>query len=189
MDCSLPGSSVCGISQARILQWVAISFSRGYFWPRDSTWVSCTADSFFTVRATREARQLLEAAHIPWFGYGPLFPCSKPVISHFSQTLVLLSSLCLSDHSLERVSVFKELMCLDKAHLDNPRHSHHLNVLNLNHICKVSLVRKGNIFTGLGDKRCGYFWREGLLCQPQDLTWTYILKLKLYTGLSWWFNG
>ena len=30
-----------GISQARILEWVAISFSRGSFWPRDWTWVSC----------------------------------------------------------------------------------------------------------------------------------------------------
>ena len=30
MDCSLPDSSVCGISQARILEWVAISFSRGF---------------------------------------------------------------------------------------------------------------------------------------------------------------
>ena len=42
MDCSPPGSSVCGISQARILEWVAISFSRGSSWPRDQTRVSCT---------------------------------------------------------------------------------------------------------------------------------------------------
>ena len=40
-DCSLPGSSVHGISQARILEWVAISFSKGSFWPRDQTHVSC----------------------------------------------------------------------------------------------------------------------------------------------------
>ena len=40
MDCSLPGSSVHGIFQARVLEWVAISFSRGSFWPRDQTWVS-----------------------------------------------------------------------------------------------------------------------------------------------------
>ena len=37
MDCSLPGSSVHGISQARILEWVAISFSRGSSQPRDPT--------------------------------------------------------------------------------------------------------------------------------------------------------
>ena len=36
-----PGSSVHGISQARILEWVAISFSRGSFWPRDPTCISC----------------------------------------------------------------------------------------------------------------------------------------------------
>ena len=37
MDCSLPGSSVHGIFQARVLEWVAISFSRGSSWPRDWT--------------------------------------------------------------------------------------------------------------------------------------------------------
>ena len=50
MDCSPPGSSVLGISQARILEWVAISFSRRSFWPRDQThasFVSCTAGRFF----------------------------------------------------------------------------------------------------------------------------------------------
>ena len=43
MDCSLPGSSVHGIFQASILEWVAISFSRGSSWPRDRTQVSHTA--------------------------------------------------------------------------------------------------------------------------------------------------
>ena len=42
MDCSLPGSSVHGILQARVLEWVAISFSRGSSQPRDQTHVSCT---------------------------------------------------------------------------------------------------------------------------------------------------
>ena len=48
MDCSPPGSSVHGISQARILEWVAISFSRGSSQPRDLTHVSCLAGRFFT---------------------------------------------------------------------------------------------------------------------------------------------
>ena len=39
MDCSLPGSSLHGIFQARVLEWVAISFSRGSSQPRDSTWI------------------------------------------------------------------------------------------------------------------------------------------------------
>ena len=47
MDCSPPGSSVHGIFQAWILEWFAISFSRGYSWSRDRTWVSCTAGRFF----------------------------------------------------------------------------------------------------------------------------------------------
>ena len=41
-DCSRPGSSVQGILQASILEWVAIPFSRGSSWPRDQTQVSCT---------------------------------------------------------------------------------------------------------------------------------------------------
>ena len=45
MDCILPGSSVHGILQARILEWAAIPLSRGSSQPRDWTWVSCTAGS------------------------------------------------------------------------------------------------------------------------------------------------
>ena len=37
-----------GTSEARILEWVAIYFSRGYSWPRDRTCISCTAGRFFT---------------------------------------------------------------------------------------------------------------------------------------------
>ena len=43
MDCSLPDSSVHGIFQARVLEWVAISSSRGSFWPRDWTHISCAS--------------------------------------------------------------------------------------------------------------------------------------------------
>ena len=52
MDSSPPGSSAHGILQARILQWVAISFSRGSSQPRDWTWFSCIASRFFMVWAT-----------------------------------------------------------------------------------------------------------------------------------------
>ena len=55
MDYSLPGSSVHGILQARVLEWVAISFSRRSSRPRDWTQVSCIAGRCFTVWATREA--------------------------------------------------------------------------------------------------------------------------------------
>ena len=50
-----PASSVHGIFQARILEWGAISFSRGSSLPRDWTWVSSIASRFFTIWATREA--------------------------------------------------------------------------------------------------------------------------------------
>ena len=53
MDCSPPGSSVHGISQARILQWVAISFSRGSSWLRDQTQFCHNAGRFFTIWDTR----------------------------------------------------------------------------------------------------------------------------------------
>ena len=49
MDCSPPGSSVCGILQARILECVAMPFSRGSSRPRDQNWVSCIAGRFFTI--------------------------------------------------------------------------------------------------------------------------------------------
>ena len=54
MDCSLPGSSVHGVLQARVLEWVAISFSRGSFQPRDQTRISCIAGRCFTLWTTRE---------------------------------------------------------------------------------------------------------------------------------------
>ena len=55
MDCGPPGSSILGILQARILEWIAISFSRGSSQFRDQTQVSCTARSFFTIWATEKS--------------------------------------------------------------------------------------------------------------------------------------
>ena len=60
MGYSTSSSSVYGIFQARILEWVAISFSRGSSQPRDPIQVSYIAGRFFTVCATREAWR------IPW---------------------------------------------------------------------------------------------------------------------------
>ena len=55
LDCNLPGSSVHGVFQAGVQEWVAISFSRGSFQSRDWTWVSCIAGRLFTVWSSREA--------------------------------------------------------------------------------------------------------------------------------------
>ena len=62
MDCSPPGSTVHGVLQARILEWVAVPFSRGSSWPRDWTQVSCIsciAGEFFTRWVTWEALSIL----------------------------------------------------------------------------------------------------------------------------------
>ena len=55
MDCSPPGSSVHGILQARILEWVSISFSRASSWSRNQTQVSHSPARFFTIWTTRKA--------------------------------------------------------------------------------------------------------------------------------------
>ena len=49
MDCSLLGFSIRGIFQARVLEWVGISFSIGSSWPRDWTRVSCIVSRCFSV--------------------------------------------------------------------------------------------------------------------------------------------
>ena len=61
MDCSPPGSSVHGVLQPGILEWVAMPSSRRSSQPRDGTWVSCTVGRFFTVWATWEAQR--------WYSY------------------------------------------------------------------------------------------------------------------------
>ena len=58
MDCTLPGSSIHRILQARVLEWLAISFSRGSSWPRDRTQVPHVAGRYFTLWATREVCQI-----------------------------------------------------------------------------------------------------------------------------------
>ena len=54
MGCSLPASSVQGILQAKILEWVAFFSSRGSSWPSDWTRISWIAGRLYTVWATRE---------------------------------------------------------------------------------------------------------------------------------------
>ena len=66
MDCNPPGSSVHGILQARILEWVAMSSSRGSSQPRDWTWTSCIAGEFFTHWVTWEALTAHASIKILW---------------------------------------------------------------------------------------------------------------------------
>ena len=101
MDCSLPGSSVLGIFLARILEWVAISFSRGSSWPRDRTHVSCVfciAGGFFTCWAIREALIIIishNSVHGE-LGQGPVglayFCCPFSVASSFATICTRVAS-------------------------------------------------------------------------------------------------
>ena len=92
MDCSSPGSSSHGILQARILEWVAIPFSRESRRLRDQTGVSCTAGRFFTAWVTREALVcILSTSNYTLFSFGFaviffffFFPFTGPP-SRFSQ--------------------------------------------------------------------------------------------------------
>ena len=84
MDCSLPGSSVRGIFQARILEWVAISFSRRSSQPRDRTQVSCISGAFFTIWTTREAPFSLTSS------CNPSFPVVESSLLHQPAPFTLL---------------------------------------------------------------------------------------------------
>ena len=86
MDCSPPGSSVYGILQARILEWVAIPFSRGSFWSRKQTWVSCISGGFFTTWETREVQTY------PWHSTQAL-PLPSPTCSTRAVHYLLVSTI------------------------------------------------------------------------------------------------
>ena len=92
---SLSGSSVHGIFQARVLEWIAISFSGGSSQPRNRTRVSCIAGKCFTVWATREAKHARPPCPSPtsWslLNLSPLSRWCHPTIS----SSVVSSSSCL----------------------------------------------------------------------------------------------
>ena len=88
VDCSLPGSSVHGILQARILEWVAASFSRGSSQLRDGTQVSHIASTLTTCKGRDGGRAVTFCCQalmpLPWHSHslasGTLIPgiCSEP---------------------------------------------------------------------------------------------------------------
>ena len=67
MNYSLPGSSVHGISQARILEWVAILFSRGSSQPKDWTCISCTGRRFLTTEPPGKPENCLDSRFLKGF--------------------------------------------------------------------------------------------------------------------------
>ena len=79
MDASLPGSSVTGILQVRLLEWDAISYSIGSSWPGGWIWVCCFAGRFFAIWTTRET---LQSSIFFWgacYGFLVPLPGTKPL--------------------------------------------------------------------------------------------------------------
>ena len=103
MNCSLPGFSVHGILQTRILQWVAIPFSRGFSQPRDRTQVSHIVGRFFTVWATGEVISQNRIKLI--FLYDNLLVCFSVVL--FSSSLIMTVLILLTRFLLHKVMIFK----------------------------------------------------------------------------------
>ena len=86
MDCSLSGSSVHGIFQAIVLEWIAISFSRGSSRPRDQTQVSHIVDRRFTVWATREVLMKVKSlSHVQLFATPWTVAYQAPLSMGFSR--------------------------------------------------------------------------------------------------------
>ena len=85
MDCSPPGSSVDGTSQARILEWVTISFSRSSSWPRNRA-MPWLAGRIFTSEVPGKPKQYLSP-----ISYNLVFQMTtKPCLAHKDQSLLML---------------------------------------------------------------------------------------------------
>ena len=92
MDHSIPVSSVHGIFQARVLEWVAISFSRGSYWPRDRTRVSHIAGRRFTIWATREVTLGKERINRTWAWGAYKWICKTAFVSQRIKICIIYSS-------------------------------------------------------------------------------------------------
>ena len=88
VDSSSPGCSVSGILQARILEWVAIPFSRGSSQSRDQTRVSCIAGRFLTAWTTREANWSLYCMPSTWHVSSYFFLTSTWLGQYYSTHLI-----------------------------------------------------------------------------------------------------
>ena len=109
MDCSLPGLSVHGIFQARILEWVAISFSKRFSQPRDWTQVSHIVGRRFTIWATSEVLPCLQLSSVQSLSHVQLFV--TPWIAACQASLSITNSWSLLKlMSIESVMPFSHLI-------------------------------------------------------------------------------
>ena len=123
MDYRPLGSPVHGILQARKLKWIVIPFSRGSYWPKDQTWVSCTAGRFFTIWAIKEAcddsqRGLLYAIITPVFSICAVL--SRSVLSDSLRPHGLQPTRLLCPWEFSREEYWSVLPCPPPGNLPNP---------------------------------------------------------------------
>ena len=125
MNCSSPGSSVYGILQARILEWIAISFSRGSSWPRNRIWVFCIAGGWFIDWAKMDEywrtdgfelwcwRRLLR---IPWTARRSNQSVLKEINPEYSlEGLMMKLKLKYFGHLIWRASSLEKILILGKT--------------------------------------------------------------------------
>ena len=129
LDCSLPGSSVHGILQARILAWVAISFSRESSQPRKWTQDSRTAGIFFTVWATREAQLIKRMQWLKFIIYPKEF-----------QELAVRNSHTAPERCLPQLCVWRILELGEYNNWRSEGFVHVLTVWHFSSLCAFPLV-------------------------------------------------
>ena len=85
MDYGLPGSSIHGVSQAGILEWVAISFSRGSSQPTDRICISCIAGRFFT---TEPPKHVFVQSQMQTCGKSKLAAAWLPAVDSWDRSIM-----------------------------------------------------------------------------------------------------
>ena len=151
MHCSLLDSSVCGIFQARILEWVALSFSKGASGPRDWTRVSCIACRFCTVWATREALQhtqlLFHVCIISIFITPPCLHWPPVFIYPTFSIYCFITRRNFSNHLILTPDRFVQL-CL-----------HHASETGF-YICLVTATEVSSVWSRLPGRIAGEYWER-----------------------------
>ena len=115
MDCSPPDSSIHGIFQARILEWVAIFYSRGSSWLRDRTWVSCVG--FFTTEPSGKPIYKIYGV----MQNGKLCVCAKSLQSCLTRVLWTVVPQAPLSMGFSRQESWSGLLCPSPGNLPNPR--------------------------------------------------------------------
>ena len=119
MKCIPPGFSVHGILQARILEWIAIPFSRGFSWPRDWTLVSCIAGRLVTTWATGTSCSSIELVQLEVLLLGSQCSLSRTAailgVGHRGLVMVCLSS---SDRTSTAERKVWHTVCAQKSSSD-----------------------------------------------------------------------